>query len=158
VTAKPTGQATLSAVMWQKIFHGPLPPPELLEHYEQICPGIGERMMEMVRVEGEHRRQMESSIFSADCESMRRQFSEARLGQIFAFIIALAFVAVGGFLVDRGHPISGTLLGGGGLGGIVTTFILGRNKSNSDGPPKDQSTELDSADEGKTQPRVFPTH
>lgn len=77
----------------------------------------------MARTEGEHRRIMESKVLDANIEAMRRQFAEARWGQVFAFIIALAFVFVGAYVIVRGHPWPGTILGGVGLGGIVTTFI-----------------------------------
>lgn len=74
---------------------------------------------------------MVGKCLEADVEAMRRQYSEARLGQIFAFVIAMAFIAVGGLVIDRGHPISGTLIGGAGVSGIVTAFILGRTKRDS---------------------------
>jgi hypothetical protein len=55
---------------------------------------------------------------------MRRQFAEARLGQVFALVIALAFVIVGAYVSVHGQPWSGTILAGVGLGGIVTAFIV----------------------------------
>lgn len=53
-------------------------------------------------------------------------------------MIALAFVIVDAYVSAHGQPWSGTILGGVGLGGIVTAFIVGRNKQNSH---KEPSTE-----------------
>ncbi len=115
-------------------FAGPLPPPPLLEHYERICPGTASKMFELARIEGEHRRSMESQSLQASIEAMRRQFSEARLGQVFAFIIALTFMIGGAYVIIRGYAWPGTVLSGVGLGGIVTSFIVGRGKrDNSSG-------------------------
>jgi uncharacterized membrane protein len=88
-------------------------------------------MVEMARIEGEHRRTMESKTLDANVEAMRKQFSEARVGQVFALIIALTFVLVGAFVIVRGYSWPGTTLGSVGLGGIVTSFIVGRGKGNN---------------------------
>ena len=112
-------------------FQGPLPPPALLEAYEKICPGAALKILEAARIEGEHRREMESKVVNANVEGMRKQFGEARLGQVFAFVIAIFFVLVGAYVILRGQPWPGTILGGAGLGGIVTAFIVGRGRRNS---------------------------
>lgn len=85
-------------------------------------------MFEMARIEGEHRRTMESQSLQASIEAMRRQFSEARLGQVFAFVIALTFMIGGAYVIVRGYAWPGTVLSGVGLGGIVTSFIVGRGR------------------------------
>jgi len=110
-------------------FSGPLPPPELLEHYERILPGFGQRMLEMAQTEGEHRRNLESRSLDAKIEAMRRGFDDSKRGQIFAFVIAAIFVVAGVIVVLCGHDVSGTLLGGVGVTGIVTAFIVGRQIS-----------------------------
>lgn len=110
-------------------FTGPLPPPGILEHYEKICPGTATRIMDSAHAESVHRQKLEAKALDANIEAMRKQFDEARLGQIFALIIALAFVIVGGYVSLHGQPWSGTILGSIGLGGIVTAFIVGRGKN-----------------------------
>ena len=42
---------TVIAVQKQENFQGPLPAPDLLEHYEKILPGISERIMRMAEKE-----------------------------------------------------------------------------------------------------------
>lgn len=90
----------------------------------------------MAHVEGEHRRQMESKALDGNIEGMRRQFQEARIGQFCGLALGVICVLAGTFAVLRGHDVAGTLIGGAGLGGIVTAFIVGRSKNN---PPQNDS-------------------
>jgi uncharacterized membrane protein len=129
-----TVKATATLLQRRFQFVGPLPPPGLLEHYEKICPGSAQKIIDAAHDEGLHRQKLESKALDANIEAMRRQYAEARLGQIFALVIAIAFVAVGGFIAIKGQPWSGTILGGVGLGGIVTAFIVGRNKPEQSQP------------------------
>ena len=107
-------------------FAGPLPPPEILQGYEQACPGAANRIIEMAESQGGHRRQMEKAAMEAQVEGMHRQFDEARLGQIFAFCVSGLFLISGTIAVAFGHPIPGSIFGTMGLSGIVGTFIQGR--------------------------------
>ena len=116
-------------------FAGPLPPPGVLEQYDKVCPGAATKIIDAAYAEGLHRQTLESKTLDANIEAMRRQYREARLGQIFALIIALVFVIVGAYVILHGQPWQGTILGGAGLGGIVTAFIVGRNKQTSPKEP-----------------------
>lgn len=129
-----------TAVLQQRFqFTGPLPPPGILEQYEKLCPGITTRLVDAAYAEGQHRQGLENKTLDANIEAMRRQFAEARLGQIFAFAIAVTFVLVGAYVTLEGHPWPGTILGGVGLGGIVTAFIVGRDKRQQPAPePKEE--------------------
>ena len=127
--------ATATLLQRRFQFVGPLPPPGILEQYDKICPGAATRIIDAAYAEGLHRQALESRTLDANIEAMRRQYDEARLGQVFALIIALAFVIVGAYVSVHGQPWSGTILGGVGLGGIVTAFIVGRNKQTSPKEP-----------------------
>jgi uncharacterized membrane protein len=98
--------------------------------------------MDAAHAESVHRQTLESTALGAQVEAMRRQYAEARVGQVFALIIALAFVLVGGYVSIHGQPWSGTILGSIGLGGIVTAFIVGRGKIN---PPSEPNPSSDSS-------------
>jgi hypothetical protein len=54
---------------------------------------------------------------------MRREFSEARLRQIFAFAKSALFLGCGTYTTMHGQAVVGTIFGAFGIGGIVTTFI-----------------------------------
>jgi uncharacterized membrane protein len=103
-------------------------PPQLLEQYEAAVPGAGTRLLALITEEAVFRRQMQERELTAEIELMRRESTEARLGQIFAFVITLAFAGLGAYIITNGHPIAGTIFGGVGLGSIVSTFIWGRSR------------------------------
>jgi uncharacterized membrane protein len=84
--------------------------------------------MAMAEQEGNHRRSMEEKSLNANIAGMQRSFAEARLGQVFAFGVSLAFLAVGAFVAIHGQPWVGGLLGSIGLGSIVANFIRGRQR------------------------------
>lgn len=115
-------------------FSGPLPPPGLLSNYEAACPGSAERIMRWAEQEAEHRRAAELAIINAQIEESRREFSEARCGQICALVITLAALGTGAYTAITGHEWAGGIIGVGGVGGIVTTFILGKRKAGEGQP------------------------
>jgi len=113
---------------------GPLPPPQILEGYEQACPGSAKRIIELTEIQSAHRRLMEERALEAQVEGMRRQFQEARLGQILAVAVTLLALGSGTFIVLHGQPWPGALLGIVGLGGIFSAFLGGRDRDESPTP------------------------
>lgn len=114
---------------------GPLPSPDLLRGYDQVSPGGAERIIKMAEDEGNHRRRMEEKSLDAEIESMRRSYSEARWGQMFAFAIATIFVGAGSYVAVHGQPWAGGFFGSVGIVSIVTTFIAGRKKQEPEQQP-----------------------
>jgi uncharacterized membrane protein len=98
-----------------------------LDGYERAFPGAANRIIEMAEAQSAHRRLMEQRALEGQIDGMRHQFAEARRGQICACMVALAFVGCGTFCVVHGYAWAGSGIGAVGLGGIVTTFILGRS-------------------------------
>jgi uncharacterized membrane protein len=80
----------------------------------------------MAEAESLHRREMESLIVHAGIAEQKGRFAEAKMGQICAAIIAVSALAAGCYAAVNGHDVAGGILGASGVGGIVTTFILGR--------------------------------
>jgi uncharacterized membrane protein len=95
-------------------------------------------MIVMFENEANHRRQLEDRMVDANLEVMRSQFSEAKRGQVFAFIISLAFLVVGAYTAVKGQPWVGGILGTMGLSSIVGAFIAGRSRLLPPEPPKSQ--------------------
>jgi uncharacterized membrane protein len=93
----------------------------------------------MAESEAEHRRGIENRAVDADIEAMRRQFGEARLGQVFAFLISIAFVVSGAYVVSAtGQTATGLILSAAGLTTIVATFIRGRTEKEESKPSQPQ--------------------
>lgn len=115
---------SVSAVVRQEIrrvfsFSGPLPPPEILEQYNKIEPGFANRICRMAESEAEHRRALENYAVKAD-------YKEARLGQIFAFLIGVITIGCGAWVANSGNPAAGGILSTVGVVGLVSVFIYGR--------------------------------
>ena len=113
---------------------GPLPPPQILEGYERACPGSAKRIIELTEIQGAHRRLLEERALEAQLEGMRRQFQEARLGQVLAVVVAVLFLGSGTYIAVQGHPWPGALLGIVGLSGIFTAFLKGPDRDESPTP------------------------
>lgn len=87
ITEKVTTVATSS-------FRGPLPPPDALARYEQICPGFADRIVALTEREAENRQQLErDNMRIAENDAIASRL-ETKRGQNLAFgITIVAFVA-----------------------------------------------------------------
>jgi len=102
-------------------FSGPIPPPQVLADYDKISPGFADRIISMAESEAKHRHTLEE-------KALKSQIIEIRLGQIFAFLIGSFTIAAGAFSAIRGAQIAGSIIGSGGVIGLVSVFIYGRKK------------------------------
>ena len=73
-------------------FRGPLPPPALLAHYDEIKPGLADSITAMAEAEQQHRHSWETSALDAQrVESRRGQwlgFGIAAMGMVSAMVCA----------------------------------------------------------------------
>jgi uncharacterized membrane protein len=106
-------------------FHGPLPPPDTLAQYESVCPGAADRILGMAESQVRHRQELE-------VRASKTNSRDSLLGVVFAFLIGIAAITVGGLVVVNGHPVAGTLFSGAGLGSLVGAFIYGTRTQNND--------------------------
>lgn len=90
----------------------------MLERYSEAVDGGAERIMVMAEQQSEHRRGLEARALQTDSRN-------SLLGVIFAFLLGLATVAMGGIVVLKGHSWPGTVIGSAGLVGLVSVFIYG---------------------------------
>lgn len=74
------GGRTISRQILQAEYHGPIPPPNLLKGYDDIHPGLADRIVRMAEAESIHRQAMEQKALEADIDFGRRSFAERRLG------------------------------------------------------------------------------
>lgn len=109
-------------------FSGPLPPPEILEKYENAFPGAAEKIFQMAQDQANHRRNMEK-------ESLKLASRDSVLGILTGFIIAVAGIAGGIFIVylnpsSATNAIAGSVVSGSSLIGLVRTFVIGSKNQN----------------------------
>ncbi|MBI3941216.1 MAG: DUF2335 domain-containing protein [Acidobacteria bacterium] len=84
----------------QLTFSGPLPPPSMLLKYNEVFPGCGERIVAMAESQSNHRQDIEKSVVKSNIRNESR-------GQLFAFLLALAAIIGGFFLVAIGKDVAG---------------------------------------------------
>ena len=148
-------QSRQTMIMRAEGFSGPLPPPEILANYDRIQPGLADRLVKLAESEADDRRSMEKTALNAQVADARQVNNEARCGQICALAITLVSLGVGGYTAINGHEIAGSILGVGGIGGIVTTFILGRQRQHdhSSDEPTEPSPKLEKSSRNKKRKR-----
>jgi len=112
-------------------FSSPLPPPEILHRYEQVHPGLIKEIIDLTKIQNEHRRQLENKNLEAQVRHQEKRDSEAKIGQWFAFIISL--IAIGGsiYTATQGYEGAASVIGAVGLTGLVARFINGRQEKNN---------------------------
>ncbi|MGC2283668.1 MAG: DUF2335 domain-containing protein [Candidatus Acidiferrum sp.] len=106
-------------------FSGPLPPPEILEKYNQVMPGLAERIISMAEQQGKHRQGLERTVVESNAFVQK-------VGPFLGFVVAMTAVIGGIELVLRGKD-------GYGLAAIITAlaslagvFIYGKSKQRKD--------------------------
>lgn len=103
----------------QSLFVGPIPPPAVLREYNSILPDAANRIIKMAEDEANHRRKMEQ-------KALIDSIWEGRIGQFLAFLIGVFTIGCGTYTAINGAEIAGSLIGAGGVIGLVSAFIYGR--------------------------------
>jgi len=114
-------------------FQGPIPSPEILSNYSKADPSFPERVMKMAESEIKHRQDMDKDALKADIEMTKIEVKTEALstiiGQILGFLIAITAISAGVYTTLKGHPVTGGIIGTGGLAGLVSAFIKGKSIS-----------------------------
>ena len=110
-----------TALISAQEFSGPIPPPNILRGYEDICEGAANRIISMAEKQEKHRHEMER-------KGQKGIFISEYLGALFAFVVSLVAIASAIFCIIKGHSITGTIIGAFPLSSIVLYFIRGRKR------------------------------
>lgn len=102
-------------------FTGPIPPPEALAAYDQICPGAADRIIGMAERQATHRQSLEKTAIQGNV-------SHAKLGQIFGFILGMVALLGGIYLLATGKSAEGYATVLGTLGTLAGIFVYGRRR------------------------------
>lgn len=104
-------------------FHsGPLPPAEHLQKYDDVLPGLAERIVTMAEIEGEHRRKTER-------KSGWRDFFVTIFGQILAFGVTLVLAGLAVFLIMNDKDAAGFISMVAAVVPTITAVFLNRKKN-----------------------------
>lgn len=96
----PNSQPQFVARVEGTVFQGPLPHPEILAGYDRVLPGAADRIIKMAEKNQLHRHALEAKVIPAGVVG-------ERLAQILAFILYLATLASGTYLVSTGKDTAG---------------------------------------------------
>ena len=107
-------------------FAGPIPPPSMMEQYEETLPGSADRILKMAENQSEHRQWIQKKKLSFSNR-------EVPLGQVLGFAIGVIAIITGGYTALNGAPISGGFIGTAGVVGLVSVFVIGSNSK----PPQE---------------------
>ena len=111
-------EAIMAAFTQVSTFSGPIPPPEVLAGYEQITPGMADRIVRMAEKQSDHRIKQENRM-------VYRSFNQKLLGQIRGGILAAGILVLVYFLAKDGNIWLAGVLGTTTLLGLGHIFVLG---------------------------------
>ncbi|GET45255.1 DUF2335 domain-containing protein [Capnocytophaga felis] len=118
-------QAYMGVVSVTKMHSGPLPDVETLKGYDEIIPNGGERLMQQVEKQGNHRRKIESKVVNWN------NF-QSLLGQVFGLLIAGGVLFASYDLAMKGHESVAKVLGSTTIIGLAGIFVYGKKKQRED--------------------------
>lgn len=108
---------------------GPLPSPDDLKAYDQVMPGLAERIVRQAEKEQEFRHNTNKDLID-------REFTLRGRGQILAILALAMMLAIVAMMVWFGFATEGVLLGGSIIVGVITVFVTGKNSDNKSMEPK----------------------
>ena len=109
----------------------PLPHPRLLKGYEDAFPGAAERIVAMAEGEAAHRQRIEADSLELTAQAVERESSRSKLGLKMGAAVAVVFALVALAMVLEGSPWPAAFVLGGGIVGIVSTFVYGTRSGNN---------------------------
>jgi uncharacterized membrane protein len=128
----PLGAGQIEITHTQVQHHGPLPHSSEIRAYDQAYKGAAKILFENFDEQSKHRRKMEELTIRAEAyerdRAIQLEAEEIRRGQYLAFGCVVLFVALASFAFYRNHSWAGSVFALCGIGGIVSTFVIGRNK------------------------------
>jgi len=104
-----------------RLWAGPLPPPEVLEHYNRIIPDGADRILKMAEMQSLHRQAMEKTGLDANIKLANR-------GQLFAMLLSLTGIISALVCVKLGQPAIAALLAGTTIVILVRLFLKDKSE------------------------------
>lgn len=98
-----------------------LPPPDVLERFEKLRPGITEELLQLAKQQSSNRISLEQKVVNSNVRNSNK-------GLNFGFIIALVGILSSVAAMYLGFEIGGSVLGGSTILGLVYSFIYGSRK------------------------------
>lgn len=100
-------------------YQGPIPPPSVLEGYNNIVPDAAERIIRLAEEQSNHRMNMETKVIQSNVMN-------ERLGVVFAFVVVLVSVIGGIAVIMNNKSAEGLALVISSLCALAGVFIAGK--------------------------------
>lgn len=97
-------------------YQGPLPDPEMLLRYKEVHADFPERILQMAEKSAESRIELQHKKLDGQIKIQSR-------GQHYALIIGIVALLTASGLTYLGHEIAGSIIGVGGIAGLITPFL-----------------------------------
>lgn len=107
-------------------YSGPLPPPEVLNGYNESVKDGAERIVKMAENQANHRISIESY-------SIKEELKQSSRGQLFGFVLGFLGLGLATLLAILGHDTIAGIFGATTIVGLVTVFVVGTRSSNNRG-------------------------
>jgi uncharacterized membrane protein len=112
----------------QVAFTGPIPHPSVLQEYNDVLPGLAERIVTMAEAEATHRHEMDREVARQNELIIKEEFCERRIGQFLGLGIAVLTISAAIFAIAHGAEKAAMVIGGATVVGLATVFVVGRIK------------------------------
>ncbi|MFC3705665.1 DUF2335 domain-containing protein [Devosia honganensis] len=102
--------------MESQTWAGPLPPPAILDQFNQVAANGAERIFQQWEQESAHRREMERRDFKCSV-------AEGFFGKSLAFIFVITALALAAYAISQGATWLAAFLAAGTIAAVVGAFI-----------------------------------
>jgi len=86
------------------IYEGPLPPPEIMERYREIVPGLPETIVSLWTKQSQHRMEMEKLDKKALYKQLKTVVWLDLTGKAMAFLLLISLVVFAFYSMGKGQP------------------------------------------------------
>ena len=125
VVGVPTNVRIAAVRAEQRIHLGPLPAPDQLAQYNQILPGLAERIVAMAEKQSGHRQDVEGRV-------VRSNVRNATIGQCFAFVLGAGTIGGSIWLVSIGRSLEGLSGIVVAIGALLGAFVYGKRSQRAE--------------------------
>lgn len=126
-----TNSQRVEMTLTQKV-ESPFPLASEIKGYEEVLPGAADRILSMVENQSAHRQELEKRTLEIEARN-------SLWGLIFAFVFAMSVLGSSVYLILTDHPEAAALVGAGGIGTAIGSFLQIRKMNN----PKEKENDDD---------------
>jgi uncharacterized membrane protein len=105
----------------ESAFSGPLPSPDMMEHYDRIVPGFSAALLAEYQAQGSHRRGLEAAVIGGDLKAQSR-------GQFLGALMFVSVIVGAVVCAIAGQPVAAVAIAGLDIVGFGGLYVFGRRR------------------------------